>query len=384
MGDPIVRKSGLSAIVTTVCLASMIASGQVIQRPGFEGDPVTPAPWVEYGDAVTSDPSDNARVYRPPTFGISEAKEGTYIYGAARDGSAMRGGVRQTISGFSAGTLYAVTVWIYTARVGNGSGIGTIGVDPVGGINPSGLNVIYLPGVRSDNTWTQVLLPFVAVGPNVTIFLDYALGGGGFSIVYFDLVELQVNPDLSTACPLQAGTTVQLRGCRVDLNEGPEAMITVPAGHVITGLGFRAWFQDVVTIRVQSRELRPDGTLGTPVERRGGIEPSGGLEVNVTVPDCHVIVGFGARASAETDITTMAVWARPLLPDGTLGDVVELRAGSDPNHALERQHQITGNRALTGAGMRVGNGDVTGLYLESCALEATGGEPARTSIVELR
>ena len=92
--------------------------------------------------------------------------------------------------------------------------------------------------------------------------------------------------------------------------------------------------------------------------------------MNMDLPACYLMVGFGARAAYETDITTMAVWACPLLPDGTLGAMEEFRTGSEPDAGLEMQYVVAANRALTGAGLRTLSGNVAGIYAESCALKA--------------
>lgn len=358
-----------------------VSEAQGVTNGSFEASSEDISPWVEYGDAVGSDPNNDARVYQPPTFGINQAKDGTNIYGAVRNGIQMEGGIRQRVAGFNPGAYYAVTAWAYTHRVG-GSGRVRIGLDPSGGSNPEVSGIVFLPFASSDDEWTQLLLPFVATGSAATIFLEYRLSGSGFSIAYFDLVEIQVDPDLSTDCGVHSNVTLSLENCQVDYNTGPEAVYTAPPGYVITGLGFRAFFQDVTTIRVQMRELLSDGTMGGPLEVRGGSEPWQNLEVNVDLPPCYVMVGFGGRATAETDISTMAVWARPLLPDGSLGPVEEFRTGSEPDHVLEQEFMLSGNRVMIGAGMRTSDGNVTGLYVESCELRTETAQPHPSGLLQ--
>jgi hypothetical protein len=348
--------------------------GQSIGNPGFEQDVESIPPWEEYGDAVVSDPDNNARIYQPPTFGINEAREGTNIYGAARDGIAMSGGIRQRITGLAPGTYSAVSGWVYTSP---DHGRVRFGVDRAGGDNPEVDGIVFLPFTSSGGEWSRVLLPFVASGSSATLFVEYRLSGSGFGLAYVDDFDLVIDPDLSTDCGVGSRVNLSLGYCGVDIDTGPEAAYTVPPGYVITGLGFRAFFQDVTTIRVAMRELLPDGTLGSPFEVRGGVEPGENLEVNVDLPPCYVMVGFGARAAAETDITTMAVWGRPILTDGSLGPIEEFRSGSEPDHGLENQFIIAAeNRAMTGAGLRTSFGDVTGMYVESCEIVAESFQPA--------
>lgn len=363
LSHDLIRTAGL-LLATAVILAAP-AGAQTVQNAGFESSTADLAPWVEYGEPVTDDPNNDARIYVPPTFGIKDAHEGANIYGAVKNGSTLEGGIHQTVSGLTPGVTYGLSAWIYTFQTLNGSGVGTLAVDTEGGTDLNTATHIRT-SLRNDGEWQQAILLFTATGNEATLFLHFHLNTGGFSIVYFDQVALLVDPDLSTDCALDPGLTVSLDDCRLDLDEGPEASISVPPGYLITGLGFRAWFQDIQTMRVQMRELRPDGTLGNPREVRAGVEPNEGLEVDVTLPDCYVMVGFGARAAAETDVTTMWVWARPILPDGSLGPQEEFRSGFEPDHGLERQFQLPPNRVMTGAGMRVSFGDVTGLYVESC------------------
>lgn len=72
---------------------------------------------------------------------------------------------------------------------------------------------------------------------------------------------------------------------------------TLPAGYVLTGLGF-----SFETIMIAGREVQQDGTLGDEVQFRDGPNPNGNLDYAYTPPANHVItgVGFGKEFSSDT------------------------------------------------------------------------------------
>ena len=220
----------------------------------------------------------------------------------------------------------------------------------------------------------EIVTDPVFVNQNIGVHIYWgtqpSVGTKTFDVMALDAFFLDEHIVSQPCDPLEPYWQVCLSNCWFDHDSGYEAHYTVPPGYVITGLGFRAFGHDVTTIRVRMCELLSDGTMGLPQEVRAGSDPYADLEVNINLPPCYVMVGFGARSIAVGDITTLAVWARPIQSDGTLGPVEEFRAGSDPYHSLEKQFLIPQqNRAMTGAGMKCDEYDITGLYVESCEMQ---------------
>ena len=144
-----------------------------------------------------------------------------------------------------------------------------------------------------------------------------------------------------------------------------EAFAMAPPGYVITGLVARAAGDNITTMRIRVQPILGDGTLGDPEVILAGWEPDAGLEANVDLPDGYVVTGFGARIAPEWDVKTLAVWGRPLRPDGTLGEENEFRAGVEPDKGLEKTVLLESGRVLTGAGLRCGSNDVTAIRAAS-------------------
>ncbi len=153
---------------------------------------------------------------------------------------------------------------------------------------------------------------------------------------------------------------------RTDRQEVTEVRFDVPENAVITGLGFRANYDNITTMYCRYHRLTADGKLVDPAETRLGSEPDHGLEARIDLPEGWVMVGFGAAGQPEWDVTLLRVWARPLLPDGRLGDVREFSAGVNPDRGPERYVVLEEpDRALTGAGLRFHSNDIAGIYAAS-------------------
>ena len=164
-----------------------------------------------------------------------------------------------------------------------------------------------------------------------------------------------------SSCPVQAD--IVLINDRVDSQQVTEVRFDVPPSCVITGLGFRAHYDNITTMHCRYSELLPDGTLGEPKEAHLGSEPDHDCEGKVLLPDGWVAVGFGARAAPEWDVTTVRVWGRKLNPDGTLGEMKAFSDGFLPEHSLERAVLVDEpDRVLVGAGLRFHFNDIIGIY----------------------
>lgn len=363
--------SGSAGLTVSIAVNAFMAvaalQAQMVTNPGFEqldagGDPVG---WTETGGFADSDPSNNATIYTPPTFGLQQAFEGAHVYGVVKDGSRLGGTIFQQVSGVTPGTRYRASVWLYTLRLGDGEMRGSIAIDPTGGTDPQSTWVVASVPVHSDGHWTRLEVDAVAIVSTITIFATLLQSGStGFAINYVDSVELIANPPLTTNCGDGTGV-VTLDDRRVDFQEQTEAQYTVPEGYVITGIGARGSDENISTMLVREQPLLADGDLGESRIVRFGFEPDGPIEAAIMLPSCYLAVGYGARAVPEFDIATLAIWARPVLPDGSLGPMEEFRAGREPGGGLERHFIVEDGRALTGVGLRMQFSDLTGMYVAS-------------------
>lgn len=131
---------------------------------------------------------------------------------------------------------------------------------------------------------------------------------------------------------------------------------------VITGIGLRLFDGSLTTMKVAYRLLDPEtGRLGSQLlYETDGPEPNNQLE-RFLLPKEHVdsenrlLCGFGARAEGPRggDTTTLRIWTKDILPDGTLGNI-EMQAGfgPDPDHRLEVQVHVPSPGVIVGVGLR--------------------------------
>ncbi len=104
--------------------------------------------------------------------------------------------------------------------------------------------------------------------------------------------------------------------------------------------------------------LLPDGSLGAAMEMRGGWEPDSHLEARVELPEGYVATGFGAGIAPEWDVKRLGVWARPLRPDGSLGEEKLFRGGIDHKSGFEQTIRLEQGRVLVSAGLNCMLNDV--------------------------
>jgi hypothetical protein len=160
-----------------------------------------------------------------------------------------------------------------------------------------------------------------------------------------------------SACGVAGGVTVTTSGRQAGASDTVEAWLEGTTGQVITGLGLRINNDAVKTFRVRFQPVLADGSLGPPVEQRAGAEPTGSLEADIDLPDCFVLVGFGARSNSD-DAKTLVLWGAPLSPDGSLGAPQEFRGGSEPSGSVEGEFHAAAGRVVTGAGLGVSDDNV--------------------------
>jgi len=156
---------------------------------------------------------------------------------------------------------------------------------------------------------------------------------------------------------------------RVDVQQKTEIQYDVPDGCVVTGLGFRAHYDNITTMYCRYHRLMPNGTLAQAKEIKLGSEPEHACEAKILLPNGWVAVGFGTAGEPEWDVTLLRVWARELKPDGTLGEIKVFNDGFKPEREPERHVLISeSNRALTGVGLRFHFNDIQGIYARSKGL----------------
>ncbi|MFD0998697.1 hypothetical protein ACFQ21_05235 [Ohtaekwangia kribbensis] len=154
----------------------------------------------------------------------------------------------------------------------------------------------------------------------------------------------------------------------IEPNSSLEADGALPAGTVLTGIGARVNSnRNVSTLTLEYRYLNADGTLGPRYRIQLGTEPQyTPTEVWYAVPpDNKVITGVGFRARYN-NMQTMWVYYRSVIAqsDGTLllsGLPQEVRVGVEPNYQCEVLYTPNfGNTdndkaIITGVGLRCDN-----------------------------
>lgn len=183
-----------------------------------------------------------------------------------------------------------------------------------------------------------------------------------------------------TPAPLADSQSVEPRSAStnfVDRWSGPqnqvEAKLFIGRHRAVVGVGARAKPGKVTTLRVQTRELKANGTLGSLREYRSGSNPNHNLEVWCQAPIGHLLTGLGSRIH-NGDVTTMRIYYRRYNPNQRklVGPVYSKGCGSSPNHALERRivswEEFTlptreDRAVITGLSMRELNDDLNSLRL---------------------
>jgi hypothetical protein len=152
----------------------------------------------------------------------------------------------------------------------------------------------------------------------------------------------------------------------IDSQQKTELRYDVPDGCVLTGLGFRAAYDNITTMHCRYHRLLPNGKLADPQEIQFGSEPNHACEAKVLLPEGWVAVGFGAAGEPEWDVTVLRIWGRPLNSDGTLGEMKTFSDGFKPDRGCEREITLTDpDRMMVGAGLRFHHNDIQGIYCRS-------------------
>ena len=174
-----------------------------------------------------------------------------------------------------------------------------------------------------------------------------------------------------------------------DPDAGLEASFQSTAyNRLITGIGGRIHDDNVTTLTVETAEVQKaaDGTysLANASTVSVGPDPKAAPEAYISVFDRHAVVtGFGMRAH-DDNLATLLVYARTLQPDGTLGPLITLTAGRDPDQRPEVVFNPDDDTSvLLGLGARARHDNIrtieaTVVPMESVRLALDGKAPSLT------
>jgi len=299
-----------------------------------------------------------------------------FVNGDDRQQALASSTVSQTIP-TQPGHVYVMSAWARTAATNGPRGNTRVRLfaDPQGGTDFDDQNTSQW--YWTDGRWMRFEHRWVARAEQATIGLglfrwwNLALSAALVDhVTVYDLGPMPLGPEDPRAerSPLPA---LALAERRVEVSDKVEGFLRAPPGYVITGLGSRAQDDNITTMWLRVQPLLDDGTLGPPEEIRGGWEPDAGLEAQVALPDRYVASGFGAAIAPEWDVKRFRVWARPLLPDGTLGEEKEFRGGIDLVSGVERQVNLEPGRVLISAGLNCMHNDINGIRADSAVLVPT-------------
>ena len=94
------------------------------------------------------------------------------------------------------------------------------------------------------------------------------------------IVALCLPLTASAGAPSLTAGSLLLVNDREIAAERTEVRFSCPPGSVLTGIGARAHADNITTMWFVHRELRPDGSLGEPVEVKRGSER---MEIRITL-----------------------------------------------------------------------------------------------------
>ncbi len=147
----------------------------------------------------------------------------------------------------------------------------------------------------------------------------------------------------------------------------------LPFGYILTGIGVRAHSDEIRTVRLIARQIRPDGSLGPSEEFRTGPAKDADVELRVEAPPGSAIINIGAdidrRGPASQDFTKLMIQHRSIgrLSDGRLALNGPIRTSwannvQGPLEATCRP-DVAGpeNSPITGIAMRESGDSLTGL-----------------------
>jgi hypothetical protein len=256
------------------------------------------------------------------------------------------------------GNTYLMSIRVHTSVANNfprGDTRVRLFADPLGGDDFSDSNISQW--FWTDGEWLTYYYQWTALAEQSTI-------GAGFfrwrdldrASTYVDHVKVY---DLGAAARtprdpaslFETAPKVVVTGERTEADGLVGAALSAPPGYVITGLGASAEDGSITALWMKVQPVLPDGTLGEAEEMRAGAVMDAALGARLDLPNGYAATGFGARVEPDGDIATLALWGRPILPDRRLGDEKEFRAGSDANGSLANMVRIDAGRVIASAGI---------------------------------
>ncbi len=317
-----------------------------------------------------------------PGFGVKwgQAMAGWFHEGdEGRPQSLAKASLFQTVP-TQPGHCYLLSVWGRTSVIGGPRGNTRLrlSADPLGASDFGDANSSQW--YWTDGRWMRLEHRWVASAERSTIALNlFRWWDTELSTAHVDYVTVyDLGPvELNGADPAISDPPASITRSepRVEADDKVEAYVQAPPGTVITGIGARAQDDNITTLWLRVQPLTADGQLGPPEQLRAGWEPDSSLEAQVVLPPGYVATGFGAGIAPEWDVKRLRVWARPLHPDGTLGDEREFRGGADLESGVERQINLPPDRVLTSAGLNCMFNDVNGIRADSARLVRRAAAP---------
>lgn len=132
----------------------------------------------------------------------------------------------------------------------------------------------------------------------------------------------------------------------------------LPQDRIVTGIAGGVGGDDFVTLILQWRANNSNGTLGETLESRFGTQPNAIPEVTCNAPVGHVVVGLAGRIDINHDLTTLWIYHRQYnAATRTLtGSTTEKRCGLSPDFQPEMTYLLANDVAQNQIDRAVING----------------------------
>lgn len=175
---------------------------RVLRNPGFE-DGTGQTAWTRYGQF---DSGGNSGIQSGNFFEIYP-HSGTYFAGSAASWGTKNGGFYQRVTGFSAGQLWKFTAWVNTYNKGSlpSDTNNRVGIDPLGGTNPTASTIVWSQRASTQYAWQQIGTAAVTATSALTFFIEaQQLLGVEWNLNAFD--DCAIGQVSSVSVPQALGT----------------------------------------------------------------------------------------------------------------------------------------------------------------------------------
>ncbi len=191
---PVTLKEGLRAHGSLECPPPDAPAE--LQNGGFN-DFVKDAPglmigWKSFG-ATDGTVGSTKMIFEVPSY------EGEGLYAAQSGSNVKNGGAYQTIQA-EKGRTYRLTGRVYTRTEGKTKkpldNNCRLGIDPTGGHDPTGDDIVWTDPTESDKEWTEISVQAEAQTERITIFIRHEMRRANtWNLTLFDDLRLDVVPD---------------------------------------------------------------------------------------------------------------------------------------------------------------------------------------------